>query len=528
MKIKSLLFGMMASAALVACTNENEPVNNVQENEVLGKSYVAVNVVTPKGTQSRATADDFAAGTADEVNVNGAVFLYLDGNFNGCAAPYYVSGLQWAEASGLGQDVKANVLVVDEAKEVPSYIVAVLNPVGGENHGYTAATTLANLKAENATYTTYTTRNFVMSNAVYRAANGKEAAATPVTIDKIHSSAAEAIADPVTIFVERVVGKVAVTGLDTAASAWEMKDQKENGLVDDVIADDEEMQLSLEITGWEVLQNVKSTLVKNIDLAWNHTWWNDVTLQRSYWAKDYKDADRTEYLVDEMSNPGFRYVEETVSQTANTVETDDVNPYLLVAGKFVDANGDAVELVEWRGRKYTLGGYLNFIAGNSKIAQYWTKSGNTYTSFAAELLEMVDDEDTDWKAEAKLKDADTQFYTCTFNADGTVNEATEVATSVVEAAIAEFGEVQYWNGGRTYYYTPIKHETVGTNNFYGVVRNHVYNVAISAITGYGTPVANPEQAIEIPEKPVDDKSYLAADVVILDWKVVLNEDVELN
>ena len=292
MKIKSLLFGMMASAALVACTNENEPVNNVQENEVLGKSYVAVNVVTPKGTQSRATADDFAAGTADEVNVNGAVFLYLDGNFNGCAAPYYVSGLQWAEASGLGQDVKANVLVVDEAKEVPSYIVAVLNPVGGENHGYTAATTLANLKAENATYTTYTTRNFVMSNAVYRAANGKEAAATPVTIDKIHSSAAEAIADPVTIFVERVVGKVAVTGLDTAASAWEMKDQKENGLVDDVIADDEEMQLSLEITGWEVLQNVKSTLVKNIDLAWNHTWWNDVTLQRSYWAKDYKDADR--------------------------------------------------------------------------------------------------------------------------------------------------------------------------------------------------------------------------------------------
>lgn len=525
MKIKSLLIGMLASTAFVACTNENEPVINEQEGVVLSKSYVAVNVVTPKGAEGRATANDFEAGSTDEVAVNGAVFLYLDANMNGCAAPYYVAGndLSWADANGLGQDQKANVLVVDEAKEVPSYIVAVLNPVGGANHGYTASTTLAELKATHATYTAYTNSNFVMTNAVYRAANGKEAAATPVPVGKIHSSEAEAVADPVTIFVERVVGKVAVTGLDAAAEGWENDEQ---------LDDQENKALELVITGWEVLQNVESTLVKNIDLAWNHAWWNDITLQRSYWAKDYTAAGRTAYLVDAMETPqaGFRYVEETVSQTANTVEVDDVNPYLLVTGKFVDAKTkEAVNLVEWRGRKYTLDGYLNFIAGNSEISQYWTKSGDTYTSFSAELLEMVDDSDTDWKAEAMLKDANTQFYTIkSFNVDGTVKEAAAVETSEVVAAIEKFGEVQYWNGGRTYYYTPIKHQTVGTDNFYGVVRNHVYKVSISAISGYGTPVANPEQAIEIPEKPTDDKSYLAADVVILDWKVVLNENVELN
>lgn len=524
MKIKSLLIGMLASTAFVACTNENEPVINEQEGVVLSKSYVAVNVVTPKGAEGRAAADDFEAGSTDEVAVNGAVFLYLDANMNGCAAPYYVAGekLSWADANGLGQDQKANVLVVDEAKEVPSYIVAVLNPVGGANHGYTASTTLAELKATHATYTAYTNSNFVMTNAVYRAANGKEAAATPVPVDKIHSSETEAVADPVTIFVERVVGKVAVTGLDAAAKGWENKEQ---------LDDQESKALELVITGWEVLQNNESALIKNIDLKWNHAWWNDVTLQRSYWANDYVAAGRTAYLVDDMETPqaGFRYVEETVSQTANTAEGANVNPYLLVTGKFVDAETkEAVNLVEWRGRKYTMEGYLNFIAGNSKISQYWTKSGDTYTEFAAELLEMVDDPDTDWKAEAKLKDANTQFYTCTFNPDGTVAKGTPVETSVVAAAIAEFGEVQYWNGGRTYYYTPIKHQTVGTDNFYGVVRNHVYKVSISAISGYGTPVANPEQAIEIPEKPTDDKSYLAADVVILDWKVVLNENVELN
>lgn len=56
--------------------------------------------------------------------------------------------------------------------------------------------------------------------------------------------------------------------------------------------------------------------------------------------------------------------------------------------------------------------------------------------------------------------------------------------------------------------------------YYGVVRNHVYELTINGISGFGTAVAKPETAIDEPEKPTDDASYLAADVVVLKWKVV--------
>ena len=215
MKIKSLLIGMLASTAFVACTNENEPVINGHENGGDGK-YVAVNIVAPNGTQSRAEGDGvFENGSTSEVTVNDAVFLFLDGNFNGCAEPYYISNASsgWGNSTGTGLDKEKMMLVINGEKEVPSYIVAILNPVPvtGEDgtvvkeHNYSSTTNLSQLKAEHATYTAYTTSNFVMSNAVYRGTDGKEVAATPVTMDYIFGTQAEAEAKPLTIFVERVV-----------------------------------------------------------------------------------------------------------------------------------------------------------------------------------------------------------------------------------------------------------------------------------------------------------------------------------
>ncbi len=76
-------------------------------------------------------------------------------------------------------------------------------------------------------------------------------------------------------------------------------------------------------------------------------------------------------------------------------------------------------------------------------------------------------------------------------------------------------------GGRTYYYTPIKH--LGTPNSeaeYGVVRNHSYQVEITSIKGFGTPVYYPDTEKIIPTLPSDDKTYLAAKISVLSWRVV--------
>ena len=306
------------------------------------------------------------------------------------------------------------------------------------------------------------------------------------------------------------------------------------------------------MTGWEVLQNKATNLIKNIDASewtiknlanlddasfykWN---WNDLGRRRSYWANDNKSKDRYAYKVEAMSNAASKYVEETVNQVATAADAlDNDSPYLLVSGKFVDAKTNAaVDLVEWRGQKYTEKGYLNLIAGMESVSQYYYIDGkdadgnNVYKSFKADFLEMVDNNSNDWGATAMLKSDAPQFYTVTFEDDGKtiVNEATTAAIADVKAAIAEFGEVQYWNGGNTYYFVPIKHQANDAEtNFYGVVRNHCYQMNISKINGYGTPVANPGQAIDQPEKPTEDDSYMNAEVVILNWNVIANDNVEL-
>lgn len=81
--------------------------------------------------------------------------------------------------------------------------------------------------------------------------------------------------------------------------------------------------------------------------------------------------------------------------------------------------------------------------------------------------------------------------------------------------------VEISNGGRTYYYTPIKHlGKANTPAQYGVVRNHSYQVEITSIKGFGTPVYDPDSEKIIPTLPSDDKTYLAAKISVLSWRVV--------
>ena len=520
---------MLASTAFVACTNDESPVNNDQAVVNGEKSYVAVNIVTPGSVGSR--ANTFEAGDENEIRVKDAIFLFLDGKYNGCAEPYYTTNFTWSEddATGEGQDKKKTVLVVDGKKdEVPAYILAILNPIN--KNQFTANTSLQNVKdfyAQFANQTDY----LVMSNAVYADENGKEVAATPITLDNISDSQDKAMKNPVTIQVERVVGKVIVNKLDDAITAL-----NNTGLTDK-IDDQEEMKLKFVLTGWEVLQNVGSYQIKNIDATkWNIKNWNDVNLKRSYWANDFTAKGRTSYDVTKMTKTAFKYVEETVNQAPQAKDHKDmVSPYVLVSGKFVDAKtGKAVDLVEWRGQKYTAKGYLNFIAGNPEISQYYTATTTgdgadavtTYTSFSADLLKLDDNKKNDWGATAVLKDETTKFYTVKFLADGVTVDKENVAEAAIDdvkKAIARFGEVLYWNGGNTYYYTPILHQTDATDNYYGVVRNHAYNINITKIQGYGTPVADPKQVIDQPEKPDEVSTFLAAEIVVLDWRVISND-----
>jgi hypothetical protein len=76
--------------------------------------------------------------------------------------------------------------------------------------------------------------------------------------------------------------------------------------------------------------------------------------------------------------------------------------------------------------------------------------------------------------------------------------------------------------GQTYYYIDIKHlGTSGKEAEYGIVRNHIYDIEIQSIKGYGTPVYSPDSNLVEPETPIEEVGvYVAAKINVLSWRVV--------
>lgn len=85
------------------------------------------------------------------------------------------------------------------------------------------------------------------------------------------------------------------------------------------------------------------------------------------------------------------------------------------------------------------------------------------------------------------------------------------------------------NAGMTYYYYCIRHlakDDPSKLAYLGVVRNHIYDINIKSITGFGTPVYDPDKNI-VPMVPNDDATFLAADLNVLSWRVV-SQTVDLD
>ena len=90
----------------------------------------------------------------------------------------------------------------------------------------------------------------------------------------------------------------------------------------------------------------------------------------------------------------------------------------------------------------------------------------------------------------------------------------------LNASLAQ-SPVQVRKDGMTYYFTPIRHlaQNKTEMGYYGVVRNHSYRITINTISGFGTPVYNPDEVID-PVIPKDTETFLAARINVLSWRVV--------
>lgn len=106
-------------------------------------------------------------------------------------------------------------------------------------------------------------------------------------------------------------------------------------------------------------------------------------------------------------------------------------------------------------------------------------------------------------------------------------EAAPIYTEDTTPAIST-EPAQVRTDGMAYYYIPIQHLATDATKagYYGIVRNHLYDVNVTGMKGFGTPVYNDDWKI-IPTVPDETKTYLAAKINVLQWRVV-SQNVNLG
>ena len=416
MKLSGFLVGTLACTLFAACSNEeNSAINSSQEEGQL--SYVAVNIVNANPTGSRVEGGEYENGEGPENAITKARF-YL---FNASGNPYTVTtneadgaetGSNYVDITTLedqGKDepnvesIKKGVLVFKgTTTELPTSIVAVLNPPAT----LTGSKSLSDLQTAIADYSS--TTSFVMSNSVY-ASEGTEVVATDI-VGKVAQSQPDAEANPVDIYVERVLAKVEVT-----FSGAEKEASEDDG-PQYIVSGTGEPAVYAEVLGWAVTtDNRTSNLLKDIDVTWNNTdlgfTWNDEPYHRSYWASTpstitpVNDKSAKE-IIEETGN--VRYCQENTLSTHTNV---------IVVAQLVNNSGVAQPIYKYYGMNYTSENDILELIANKYANVYYTKTSqenqDTYVSIAPKDMKFkatTSTETDNYEAIAVLK-SDITIYT---------------------------------------------------------------------------------------------------------------------
>ena len=155
MKTRGLfLSALMMGAVMAGCSNE-EVLDDIQVEKKNGQkeSYMAINIVAPDATSSRAVEDKgFEAGSSDENAVKDLVLVFFDKNGNFYDAQDD-NNFSWEAKETTNPDTEksSNVVVVFEKSEKPASFVALLN-TGKSATYYKEIKTLDGLKSEISDY----------------------------------------------------------------------------------------------------------------------------------------------------------------------------------------------------------------------------------------------------------------------------------------------------------------------------------------------------------------------------------------
>jgi hypothetical protein len=526
--MKRFLVLALAAFAFAACSEKEETGNQPAQNAELEQSYVAVTFTADDVT--RADDGKYEEGRDEERAVKSAyVFFFEDGEafpvaFDGTASENlgqqnYIEVKLTGEKEDMDNvsDVKDAVLVLQKYKgEYPNQVVAVLN--------WTPTATSYRLSDLQAAISQLgdDANGYVMSNAVYANRNKEVVDAVALTAANIAKNEEMALANPITIHVERVAAKVEFTSVENG--------KFKVGKVEDTV-DNTETTVYAQIKGFELYNDYQTSyLIKRINPNWaddanfGFTNWNDVDWFRSYWATSL-DSKFPNNSFDWNNNvtklDGYVYCGENTREWSLA---DDVRTKVIVKAQLVNEKGESVEVVNWWGKDYVgEGNLLKVVANTLKNTYFTSEDGANFVGLTDKDIKCVVRGPQSTNAyEVYFVISDSSKPKTWYKYEN--GKYTEIKLEDLNKELSAVQPARVYKEGMTYYWLDIKHlGKEGSTTEYGVVRNHVYQVNITDIKGYGTPVYDGNIDFVTPEKPVDINSFVAAQINILSWRVVAND-----
>lgn len=561
----------LALAAFMFSACSSEDTENGGGNNNVDVSYLSVNIQNVGEVMSRAEYDDekggtYEDGTEAESKISDVRFYF----FNADGSPYILKkststekDKNWMTPGTITPDGKDHTTSVEQiTKEVlviagqervaPHSVVAVINSntLTTLGEGALSLTDLRD-KQDNQFYTTTTTtatpEKFVMANSIYMK-DGKEEYAVPVT-GHVSTTEEGAKANPIDIYVERVAAKVNTT-CDTN-EGWKIgTDDWNNGKWTYQLADKlfSKYDVFVVVDGWSVADANGRASVEKATL--NSTWSNDLLginpwttgdYHRCFWETSVPFVDGT----NEVLNKPFKNISSTIADgivytlpntpKATTDFADKMENSLtkvIVAAHlyYKDEAGVAhqAEICKYKGIQYLSKEDVLTVVANENKSKYFKKTTNAegrdvYTSISKDDLTFATSAPEGSEAENKLKDYEVipqlngniEIY------DGSPEHNLIPVADVNKELAKVANKAQVRREGRVYYYTPIRHlaSEEGKLGYYGVVRNHSYKVNLQKVSGFGTPVYDPDKVID-PTLPEEENIYLAAKIKVLSWRVV--------
>lgn len=352
--------------------------------------------------------------------------------------------------------------------------------------------------------------------------------------------------------------------------AIKLKDAEGNAIEAKIQNQETAQPIYVIFNGWNITGKAdKSHLFKKVNPAWDNLGftWNNPTFFRSYWAMnptnaegqndiklgydDYKSINKKiGAFSDDLNTLDVAYCQEnaadnfaTGAKTGYTPATEVSNrTQAIIAATLVTVSTEngvetatELTLAKWGGMDYTLDGVKEIMLGTVQKQIYKkTTSGESETISSIELSDVELATAYDVKRADYNTEDSPRYLTClkltntgtTYYSDA---ECTKVMTATqVQDLLNLIPGARIWNNGMTYYYTDLRHLAAKNTDpaYYGVVRNHIYDVVLNSVVGLGTPVYKAEDENIMPQKPEYDATYIAAQINILSWRVVSN-DTEL-